>query len=299
MGRIDEALRRSGFAGRRQVSVDADFFVSPWPVEGEERPTRPALSPAPPPDRQVFDEPSDVRSGRESMLDRLSPSWRDRLVIGPRANAVLGEQFRRLAATLVDAQRSQSFNCIMVTSPLPGDGKTLTALNLALVLGDSYGRRVLLIESDLRRPALTEALGLGSIEGLTAAITRGEDRKISVVQLTTTVSLLPAGRAIADPLAGLTSLRLQHIVEDARARYDWVILDTPPVTAAADAELLAPLVDGTLLVVRANKTPFKALQKAIKVIGDNPIIGVVLNGVGQDSTPVYQSYHSDLATTNS
>jgi capsular exopolysaccharide synthesis family protein len=282
--------------------VDADFFSSPWPVEGEERQTLSPATATPLPDRKGLAEPLEVGLGRESMLDRLSPTWRDRLVIGPKANAVLGEQFRRLAATLVDAQRSQPFNCIMVTSPLPGDGKTLTALNLALVLGDSYGRRVLLIESDLRRPALTEALGLGSIEGLSAAITRREDRKISVVQLTTSVSLLPAGRAIADPLAGLTSARLQHIVEDARARYDWVILDTPPVTAAADAELLAPLVDGTLLVVRANKTPFKALQKAIKVIGDNPIIGVVLNGVAQDSAPVYDSYHSaysDGSTTNS
>jgi len=295
MSRLDEALRRSGTvtsnASPRQTRP-GDVFDSPWAVnDGGASAAAPAgpdpsdRSPAPAPASRL-----DVIPASESLDSR----WKEWLV-SPEVDPAIVEQFRRLAATLFHAQRDGRLKVVMVTSAVPGEGKTLTALNLALVLSGSYKRSVLLVDADLRRPRLSEAAGLTAASGLADALKGDDERKVSVSQLTEHLTLLPAGRPDADPLSGLTSPRMQQLLEEGAERFDWVIVDTPPVTVATDAGLLGAMVDGTVLVVRAGLSPHAAVRHAVDTLGRDRIVGVVLNGVEQTEMTTYGDYAETTA----
>jgi receptor protein-tyrosine kinase len=224
----------------------------------------------------------------------LATAWRDRLANGPHANPILVEQFRRLAATLHHAQSASGIRVIMLTSASPDDGKTWTALNLALVLSESYRRRVLLIDADLRRPSLADITDVTDTVGLSDALRAPTDKKLGILQIAPNLNLLPAGRPDPDPMGGLTSARMRQILEEAAGQFDWVILDAPPMNPMADAGLLAHMVEGAVFVIRAGKTQYEAAQKSIDALGRDRILGVVLNGV--DEMPAeqhYQYYEAD------
>src|SRR5262245_29624538 len=198
MGRIDEALRRSGRTRRDPLPRGTDGpFVSPWsPTEtdfnGEGVAT---IAPAPPAPKRTLHQRLEPNW---APLQSFASGWRERLAIGRQSNAVLADQFRRLAATLLHVQRGEKLRTVMVTSAHAADGKTLTAVNLALVLSESYRRRVLLVEGDLRRPAISRVAGVAIGPGLNEALKADDDRQPSLVRLTETLTLLPAGQPSAD-----------------------------------------------------------------------------------------------------
>jgi capsular exopolysaccharide synthesis family protein len=279
MSRIDEALSRQGKSrdeSRPPGAAEADVFMSPW------RSGLPVDHPAP--HRGSGAHPRIVSS---ESLARLGSERRARLTLFTDVEPVMAHQFRRLAAILMKAQGQERLKSVLITSASPHDGKTLTSLNLAGVLSKSYGLRVLLVEADLRRPGIAAALDLRPREGLSAALKAGEDRKVPLIELSDTLTLLPAGRPDLDPLSGLTSPRMKRILDDATEAFDWVILDTPPLGAAADAGLLCPLVDAAILVIRARQTACAAVQAAVETLGRERIIGVVLNGVDQAPSAAY------------
>ena len=193
-------------------------------------------------------------------------------------NAAL-EQYRKLAATLHRVQEEHSLQVIMTASCLPGEGKSLTAINLALTLSGSYERRVLLIDADLRRPTVQRVFQLATITGLDDGLKAEHDRPMPLIQVAERLSVLPAGRPDPDPLSGLTSDRMTRLVQQARGAFDWVLIDTPPVTLLPDANLLAANVDGVLLVVRAGKAPYHLVKRTVETIGHDRILGVVMNAV--------------------
>lgn len=222
---------------------------------------------------------------------RFSSRWRERLAAGPEADFGMTEQFRRLAATLHQAHRVNGLRSVMVTSALPGDGKTLTAVNLSLVLAESYRYNVLLLDADLRRPSIPNVMDVGAGSGLSDALRSPVERKLALVPMTPRLTVLPAGQPIANSLEALTSPRMQQILDEALGRFDWVILDSPPVGSAADARLLTQMVGGTLFVIHAGRTQFPEVQKAIDALGRQQILGVVLNGVEEDSASAYSDYY--------
>jgi capsular exopolysaccharide synthesis family protein len=195
------------------------------------------------------------------------------------AEPLLVEQFGSLAATLLGTKREQAIRSIIVTSASPGDGKSHVAVNLALTLSESYRRRVLLIDADLRQPSLHEVFRVANTPGLSDALKAKTDERVPAVQITETLTLLPAGRPERDPLAGLSSGRMKRIVEDAASRFDWVIVDSPPVGVLADGRLVSETVDAAILVVRAGVTRFPDLEAAADTMGRDRILGIVLNGV--------------------
>jgi protein-tyrosine kinase len=272
-----------------------DPFTSPWTLDEAMSPQVSAAplaeAPAPPMPRRSVDATSNatVISGRAFEAPAHGES-RQRLAPAEATDPLLVEQFRRLAATLIQSQRTAPLKVIMVASAAPEEGKTLTALNLALVLSESFRRRVLLIDADLRRPKITELANV-TIEGLGDVVKALEHRKAPLVPVTDTLTLLPAGRPDPNPLSGLTSARMQQLLEEAGAAFDWVIVDTPPIGAAPDASLMCAMADATVLVVRAGETPFEAVQQAIEGIGRERIIGVVLNGVERTAVPSYGDYY--------
>jgi protein-tyrosine kinase len=288
MSRIDEALRRAsdGPAGMVRNQPAADVFTSPWEARAIQAGRTAFAEPAPlaPTDSAAVDvarQPLErsLHVVRAAVADRFRTGYRERLAVARDVEPRLIEQYRRVAATLIRKQRADGTKTLMVASANAGEGKTVTALNLALVLSESYRARVLLIDADLRKPTLADAANIVANEGLNEAINAADDRNVPVHQLTETLAMLPAGCPRADPLGGLTSPRMRQLLVEAAERYDWVILDSPPAGATADAGLLCSLVDAAILVLRAGKTPHAAVQHAVEVLGRERIIGVVFNGV--------------------
>ena len=286
MGRIDEALRRAGVddaVATPSATPRDEIFRSPWttPVGAE-----PVAVP------QSAPGPKVLADSTTTVFRRFNPRWIDLLTISPNANPLLVEQFRRLAGTLHNAQTTGRMRLVMVTSAGPGDGKTLSSVNLALTLSESYGRRVLLIDADLRRPSIHDICGVGNPPGLSEGLQAVVQQKLAVIRLTDTLSFLPAGQPDPDPMNTLTSERLKGVLEEAAERFDWVIVDTPPIGLVPDASLLTGLVDAALFVVRAGKTPFPLVAKAIDALGKDKIFGVVLNGLDEVDSPQYPAYYA-------
>ena len=189
------------------------------------------------------------------------------------------EQYRKLAAILHHAQVERGLKVIMTSSALPGEGKSLTAVNLALTLSESYHRRVLLIDADLRRPTVQRIFGIPPITGLNEGLKASEDKPMALTPVSERLFVLPAGRPEADPMSGLTSERMRRLITQAASSFEWVIVDSPPVGLLPDASLLSAFVDGVLLVVRAGKAPFSLVKRTVDSITHERILGVVMNAI--------------------
>jgi capsular exopolysaccharide synthesis family protein len=281
MGRIDEALRRAAEHEDRTEQVNVpSTIITPPPNEAFQSPwsfTVAPGAPAPPSEADTPVPESNLPAEPMALFRGVNRAIEERLVIGKGAPPILAEQFRRLAATLHHAQLVQKLKVIMITSANPSEGKSLTSANLALTLSESYRREVLLIDADLRRPSLHEVFQVPNMAGLNDGLQSDSERQLSALKITPTLTLLPAGRPDPDPMSGLTSARMRRILEEAAARFDWVIIDTAPIGLLADASIVSTMVDGALLVVRAGQTPHPSVLKAVEKFGRERILGVVLN----------------------
>jgi capsular exopolysaccharide synthesis family protein len=245
----------------------------PYPGESIER-----REPEPRTGSEPGNTPETANPPLESTLfERLDARLTEKIVVDHNMSPASREQYRRLAAVLHDAHNTTGMRVIMVASAVAGEGKTLTASNLALTFSESYQKRVLLIDADLRRPSLHTVFRLETALGLGDGLISPGDSKMLVRQVSQRLAVLPAGRPSSDPMAGLTSARMRKLLEEARESFDWVILDTPPVMLLPDAHLLASMVEGAVLVVRAGSTPHELVKRAADAIGRSRILGVVLN----------------------
>jgi capsular exopolysaccharide synthesis family protein len=193
------------------------------------------------------------------------------------------EQYQQLQHAVEQLHRSSGLGVLAVSSPATGDGKTLTAINLAVTLAQTPGSRVLLVDADLRQAAVGARLGLGQPAGpgLADAILDAELDLDDVVQARppSRLSVLLAGRQRpATPYELLTSPRLETLLMEARQRYDHVVLDMPPVVAVPDCRALEKWIDGFLLVVAADRTPRALLEEALDAMEPSRLIGLVFNG---------------------
>ena len=165
-----------------------------------------------------------------------------------------------------------------------------------MTFSESYRRKVLLLDADLRRPSLHEITQVSNVRGLGETLKGAGEDKLPLFQLSERLTLAPAGRPDANPMGPLASPRMRQILLEAATRFDWVIIDAPPIGVIADASLLAPLSDGVLLVVRARRTHHAAVQQAVEAIGIERIIGVVLNDAEVDESEAYRYYYTQSAT---
>jgi protein-tyrosine kinase len=298
MSRIDEALRKSArepgstaiepaagpLPAAAAVSEPAADPLAAFPLDAEDQNTS---APAP------GLAPSSEVSGRVLEDGAWPPSagvpGAAKLVIEQNVGPETVEQFRRLGAVLQDVH-ANGIKVLMIASAQVGDGKTLTAANLALTLGESYRQRVLLIDADLRRPCLVPLFGLPHVGGLSEGLRAEVDAPIPVIDLSDYVVLLPGGSPDPDPMASLTSERMRRIVREAKRDFDWIIIDTPPITVLPDAHLLARLADASVLVIAAGKTQSPQVLQAIETLGRDRIVGVVLNRVQEDTASAYYAY---------
>jgi capsular exopolysaccharide synthesis family protein len=202
------------------------------------------------------------------------------------------EQYQRLRQQVERLAATRPLKVIAVTSAVVGDGKTFTALNLAGALARRKDRKVLIIDADLRRPSVMPTLGHeGPFDGLGAAVTSaGRSLKDFVRPVEdTTLSVLPGEVVTSNTYELLTSPRVAELLREARATYDYVVVDTPPVLPMPDSTLLRDVVDGYLLVVSARSTPRKLVGEALNTLEPASVIGLVYN---RDDRPVFGFYRS-------
>lgn len=191
------------------------------------------------------------------------------------------EQYRALRHLVEQMHKSSGLSVVAVSSPAIGDGKTTTAINLAGALAQAAGARVLLVDADLRRSSVGDLLGLGdtSGRGLVDAILDPGRPLENIGQRRTpfNLSVLLAGRRSVAPYELLKSARLGELLEEARRRYDYVVLDTPPLLPFPDCQIIGKWIDGYLVVVAAHKTPRKLVEEALNVMDPSKIVGLVFN----------------------
>jgi len=296
MPRIDEALRRAeGEAGA--PVPENPLFQPAWNLPDDGGEVRPAVGPHQPEATiasAAEGEPSLLQASAQrplAIFQGFNPQVLERLALPSSGDGALVEQFRKLAGSLHHAQQTNGVRTLMVTSAIAGEGKTLTSTNLALTLAESFRRNVLLVDADLRRPSLHDVFQVPNVSGLSDGIKASADAKLSLLQVTPLLTLLTSGRPDPDPMHSLISDRMKRIIEEARARFDWVILDTPPVGLLTDANLLSQMVDTTLLVIQAHVAPYDLVDRAVEIIGADRIFGVVLNAAEPSDSDGQEYYY--------
>jgi protein-tyrosine kinase len=272
MSRIEEAMRQAGRKTPAVPSGNSASSLEAFPVTATASDSAPVVEyQAPATTPAVTIHTSAVPAPQSGIAERL--------ITHANADTVVVEQYRKLAAILHQAQVERGVKVVMLASAQTAEGKTLTAVNLALTLSESYKRRVLLIDADLRRPSVAKVFGVLSGSGLSECLKSPDLQALRITNVTEGLGLLLAGSADRDPMSGLTSGRMQEVIERAALNFDWVIIDTPPVGLLTDAHLLSAMVDAAVLVIDAGRTQHAIIQRAVESIGREKIVGVVLNRV--------------------
>ena len=220
----------------------------------------------------------------EALFDR-------RLVSLTEPGSFAAEQYQGLRMAVERLTSARAARVIAVTSPGPGDGKTLTAINLAVALSRGARARVLLIDADMRQPAVSSRLGLpdGDSAGFADLLA---DERIDIERVTqpiaeASLSLIGAGTPLEPVHRVLRADRLEQALERARQRYDFVVVDTPPLLPVFDAVQIARAADAVLVVVSARRTPRKLLAEALGRLDASKVLGIVFN---QDDRPLFGYY---------
>jgi protein-tyrosine kinase len=212
------------------------------------------------------------------------------LVAGLAPKSAAAEQYRQLRTRLAHAEGANNLRTVLVTSPQKGEGKSITSANLALTMAQELQRKVVILEADLRKPSMQQLFGLPSGPGLTEYLLGAAELKDVMRFLPDhNLTVIHAGSAAANPAELLGSTAMRRLLDTLRTQFDRVILDTPPVLPLADVAVLAPLVDGSLMVVRAGVTPKPAIENALRAFDSSRLLGIVLNDSGHEQDYRYEA----------
>jgi protein-tyrosine kinase len=291
MSRIHEALRK---AEQERAAISAADGVVPQadqaliappdrrngtdPLVADVSIARTAITASPRSDYLRFD---DLRTHCAHPHWNIDPNVS--VFFNPSLSAPGAEQFRTLRSRLYQLRGDRTLRTILVTSSMPGEGKTFVTSNLCHALIRQPDRRALMIDADLRCSRLHLPLGAPAAPGLSDYLSGAAD-EMSVIQhgQEGNLCLIPGGSKTANPSELLSNGKLKMLLDRVSPIFDWVILDSPPCLPVADASVLADLCDGVLFVVRAAVTSSEIAQRACQEMKSKNIIGVVLNGVKDD-----------------
>lgn len=297
MSRIHEALKKAeqerGAAAPESVAPAVDLIEAP-PLRRE---------PAPASERVYRDAATaaaaraDLRSApltMEMLRQRCAQvKWQPNartMLFADSDHTTGSEEFRTLRSRLYKIREKQKLQTVLITSALPAEGKTFVSANLAQVISRQHERRALLVDADLRKSRLHQALGAPQTPGLSEYL-RGEADEFSIIQRGSqdNLFLIPGGKQASNPAELISSGRLRNLLQRVSSAFDWIIIDSPPVVPVSDACLLAEMCDGVLLVVEAASTPYDLAQKACLEFREKHLLGAILNRI--DSRTGYSSYY--------
>jgi protein-tyrosine kinase len=280
MSRVHDALRRAEQAGLSTESPEA-----PPRLEMRHEPSNGTSIPSLPPVRL------NIHSGllSEVQVVPFSPAMESHLLDLNNSHETPAEEFRTLRTRLNHLQTVQPLHTLVMTSPSPAEGKTFSAVNLALAQSHLAETAVLLSDFDLRRPIVHNLFQFDRAPGLTDYLTgqcsfQQALRRIEGMNL----YILPAGTPVKNPLELLNMRQVKALFEELPRAFNWAIFDTPPLLFSADANLLSTLADGTILVVKIGSTTFDNVTRAIQSLCENNVLGIVANGAR--ASELYSKY---------
>ena len=305
MSRVHDALRKASqesYEPRRPGRAEraagrAEVFRSELP------PPPPVDLPLPP---LVAETPAFVQPAAEDLEDIIASAReisfkpvKDALIIHPtQPREAPAEEFKTLRTRLDHLQRLQPLHTLVVTSASPAEGKSFTAMNLAITQSQLAQKRVLLADFDFRRPSVHSTLQIPCCPGITDYLVgKASLRDILCRVAGTNLFVLPAGESVPNPLELLNLRECKSLIEELRNHFDWVILDSPPLLFAADGNLLATMCDGTILVVRIGSTTYDSVARAMQSLCENNVLGVVVNGARHGELYSKYTYYHDYYYT--
>jgi len=274
MSRIFDALRRSG---------------------GEQAPRTFSRAPGEDVSWRDLVESLETRAANSENVGRVQ------CVLGPENRIVAhtikqdpgAEKFRLLAHRLLQLRQRRPLSRLLVASSSPKDGKTVVAVNLAATFARTSAR-VALIDADMRQPGVGRVLGIPAMPGL-ADYLEGRVELGAAFKIAEPLGVyyVSAGQGSGNPLDLLQSPRMDELMMYATETFDWVVFDSPPLNPFADAQHLASVTDGVLLVARAEKTQKQALKQSLAAIDGTHVVGVVFNACGEARYDHYYSYYRE------
>jgi capsular exopolysaccharide synthesis family protein len=221
----------------------------------------------------------------------IDPSSRIVFHTEPRSPAA--DRFRLLRMRLRELSKNGKLKRLLVTSPLPGDGKSTMILNLATAMSERSKHSVLVLEADLHHSSIAKKLGIVGPPGLAECLQDGLDPLTAIRSIEPLGwYLLSAGDVRKNPSELLQTPALGHVVQRLSGLFDWVLLDSPPASPLTDTLLLQQHADATMLVVRAGSTPREAVEHTVGLLGSKSVIGTILNGVEGSENSYYNNYAS-------
>lgn len=211
----------------------------------------------------------------------------DHLVSLLEPTSLAAEQYRSVRLAIENFRRERGLQLVAIASPGRGDGRTMTAINVAGAMAQATDARVVLVEADLRHPSMAQALGLGEGHGLSTYLL---DPALHVDPVVTRppglgFAVVTAGSASSMPYEMLASPRLGALLAELRERFDYVVVDTPPALPFPDVGILRDLVDGFVIVIRANRTPREQVRESLQTIGPQRVLGAIFNDDERTGAP--------------
>jgi receptor protein-tyrosine kinase len=284
MSRVDDAMRRAGGSEhdpeRTRAAEAGAEYGGPVPLPASASGMDFVTSPV--------DESADVLLAGAKYV-QYSPAPESHLLDLTRPHETPAEEFRTLRTRLNHLQTLQPLHTVVVTSPSPAEGKTFSAVNLALAEAQLPDGRVLLGDFDLRRPALHALLQVDRAPGISDYLS-GRCQFVDAVRRIEGLNLcvMPAGSPVKNPLELLNTRQAKALFEELPHHFNWAIFDSPPLLFSADANLLASMADGTILVVKIGSTSFDNLSRAMQSLCENNVLGVVANAAR--ASELYSKY---------
>lgn len=298
MSKVHEALRRAELAGTLQAPANPP----PVPRPGSRGLASAGTAPAMPPGNPVYRSADVAARAMPSMKDVLAlvqevpfqPLADAHLLDASRPSEAPAEEFRSLRTRLNHLQSLTPIHNIVVTSPSPAEGKSFTAVNLALAEAQLSGNMTLLADFDFRRPIVHSMFQVDRSPGITDYLMgKAELHEVIKKIAGTNLYIMPAGEAVLNPLELLNLEEVKVLFECLPTAFNWVILDTPPLLFAADANLLSTLCHGTVLVVRIGTTTIDSVTRAMQSLCENNVLGIAVNGARRGELySKYTYYHS-------
>jgi capsular exopolysaccharide synthesis family protein len=230
---------------------------------------------------QPLPKPVDEDPGLQSVaIERVQIPREARVIVYSDPGGVGADRFRLLRARLTELRAKAKVKTLLVTSPVPEDGKSTVSLNLATALAEHGKRSVLLVEADFFRPSLSRVLGIQPGSGLAECL-QGNCDPVAALRRIEPLRwyFLSAGTSIGNPTELVHSARFSPLVEMFETRFDWILVDSAPVAPVADILALRAQADGCVLVVRAGQTQREMVEEAVRQLGRQYVLAIVLNGV--------------------
>ncbi len=270
MSRIEEAMEKAEQLRRK------DTVVRRPP---EQRQQAQPLPKPPPPDRQI------------EISNPLLLAAKD-------FNPPVAEEYRKLKSVIVHATKKTDrfHNTLMVTSSISGEGKSLTAINLAISLAQEHDHTVLLIDADLRSPFICKYLGITANKGLADCLTTGMPIGEGLIKTGIgDLTVLPAGHQVTNPVELFSSQKMKDLLDEIKHRYSdrYIIFDMPPVLPFAETRLLGAIVDGVVFVVKEGATSLHNITEALASLKEANVLGIVYNEA--TTTSLYDGYYNYYA----